>query len=137
MIRIPSRWKRLLQRLRRSRGASVAVEFGIIAPVTIMTIFGIIEFGRYYWTLVTAQEAAAVGGRYAMTHTSASDSEITAYAEASVYGADGASYSVSRDSTGGVNFVTVQAQFPFSLTIPLLLEDALTVTGTSRVPLNE
>jgi Flp pilus assembly protein TadG len=45
-----------------ARGAA-AVEFALIAPLLIATIFGVIEGARYIWTRQALQQAAFVGAR--------------------------------------------------------------------------
>lgn len=67
-------------RTRRSsdqRGAS-ALEFGLVAPIILMMIFGIIQYGYLYWSLqtakATAREAARqliVGTEWSCTHQGA------------------------------------------------------------------
>jgi Flp pilus assembly protein TadG len=44
---------------------TTAIEFGALAPVLMMTSFGIYEFGRWAWTLEALQEAASRGARCA------------------------------------------------------------------------
>ena len=50
------------------RGATMA-EFAIIAVVFFMIIFGIIEFGRLFYTHNALTDAARRGARYAVMHT--------------------------------------------------------------------
>lgn len=48
---------------RPSERGAVAVEFAILAPVLIMLVLGIIEFGRAYNTQITLSNAAREGAR--------------------------------------------------------------------------
>jgi Flp pilus assembly protein TadG len=52
------------------RGATMA-EFAIISVVFFMIIFGIIEFGRLFYTHNALTDAARRGARYAVLHDSA------------------------------------------------------------------
>ena len=49
-------------RLARDEDGNLMVEFGLIAPILVMFVFGILEFGRVLWTLnalhYSVQEAA-------------------------------------------------------------------------------
>lgn len=47
-----------LTRLRRCTRGSALVEFAILAPVFFMMLFGLIEWGRAYWTMQTLEEVA-------------------------------------------------------------------------------
>jgi Flp pilus assembly protein TadG len=48
----------------KQRGAAL-VEFAIVATVFLTMIFGVIEFGRYFWTHNALRDAARRGVRYA------------------------------------------------------------------------
>lgn len=48
------------------RRASSAAEFGLVLPLLILFLFGIIDAGRYMWTLNSAEKAAQMGVRYAV-----------------------------------------------------------------------
>jgi Flp pilus assembly protein TadG len=49
---------------KKQRGASL-VEFAIVATVFLTMIFGVIEFGRFFWTHNALRDAARRGARYA------------------------------------------------------------------------
>jgi Flp pilus assembly protein TadG len=53
---------------------TTAIEFGALAPVLMMTSFGIYEFGRWSWTLEALQEAASRGARCAAIGQAACES---------------------------------------------------------------
>lgn len=54
------------------------VEFTLVAPVMLMFIFGIIEFGRYEVATSGVDQAASAGIRFAVTHPSAYSNAATA-----------------------------------------------------------
>jgi Flp pilus assembly protein TadG len=56
-----------MRKNRRERGATMA-EFAIISVVFFMIIFGIIEFGRLFYTHNALTDAARRGARYAVLH---------------------------------------------------------------------
>jgi len=53
-----------VRRIRNERG-SVAVEFGLIAPIFFLLLFGIIDFGRAFYTVNNLATATREGARIA------------------------------------------------------------------------
>ena len=54
-----------LRRFRRETRAGAMVEFAIVAPVLILLVFGIAEFGRFFFLLNNLTNAAREGARRA------------------------------------------------------------------------
>ena len=50
----------------RNQRAAGAAEFGLVLPLLILFLFGIIDVGRYMWALNTAEKATQMGVRYAV-----------------------------------------------------------------------
>ena len=63
------------------RGAAT-VEAGLVLPLMLIFLFGILEYGRYVMTLQVMTNAARAGCRYAVTHTSAITIAGTTYGNA-------------------------------------------------------
>ena len=55
-----------MKRFRNERG-SVAVEFGLVAPIFFLLLFGIIDFGRAFYTVHDLAAAVREGARYGAT----------------------------------------------------------------------
>jgi Flp pilus assembly protein TadG len=51
-----------------ARRGTAAVEAALVLPVTLLFMFGIIEYGRYVMTLQILNAAARAGARYALSH---------------------------------------------------------------------
>ncbi|MGP4031555.1 TadE/TadG family type IV pilus assembly protein [Pseudarthrobacter sp. 1C304] len=68
---------------RASERGAVAVEFALLAPVLIMLLLGIIEFGRAYNTQVTLSNAAREGVRVMAINNSESTAKAAAKGAAS------------------------------------------------------
>ena len=50
----------------RDRSASSAAEFALVLPLLLLFLFGIIDTGRYMWTVNKAEKAAQMGVRMAV-----------------------------------------------------------------------
>jgi Flp pilus assembly protein TadG len=59
--------KRRLAARGRSRAAQSLVEFSIVAPLFFLLMFGIIDFGRLFFTQMTLQHAMREAGRFGVT----------------------------------------------------------------------
>ena len=57
---------RSLSKLLRSQQAASAVEFALVLPILLLFLLGIIDVGRYMWTLNRAEKATQMGVRYAV-----------------------------------------------------------------------
>jgi Flp pilus assembly protein TadG len=120
--------------LRRNRRGTAAIEFGFTAPMIIMALVGCIELGRAFWIRTALQFAAEETVRYAMVNTDADDATLTAHAQQRLFGLDGdeATFSVSRETVGGADFVEVRGDYPFEFIANLIPMAATTLTGVAR-----
>lgn len=59
--------------LRNDRRGSSAAEFALVLPLLILFLFGIIDIGRYMWTLNRAEKAVQMGVRYAVVSDPVAD----------------------------------------------------------------
>lgn len=57
----------------RNRRGSSAAEFGLVLPLLILFLFGIIDVGRYMWALNRAEKATQMGVRYAVVSDPVAD----------------------------------------------------------------
>lgn len=70
-----NRWRRIVNALRHDGGAS-AVEMGLILPIFLAVIFGIVDVGRMYYIFNTLNSGVQQGGRYASLNNVACNSQI-------------------------------------------------------------
>ncbi len=56
-----------LGRLIRARNGNSAVEFALVLPLFLLLTFGVLDFGRLFWTQETLSYALREAGRYAVT----------------------------------------------------------------------
>ena len=78
---MPTRRRRLcagFRALRDARAGATAVEFAILASVTLMIAFAIIELGRLAFTQYSLERAVRVGVRYAVVSGAGSTAPATA-----------------------------------------------------------
>jgi Flp pilus assembly protein TadG len=99
------------------RGGVAAVEFAIVAPLLMMVVFGIIEFGRMIMVQQILTNASREGARRAIiedaTHTEVQALVSTYLTNASVSSADVTVQPVDLSNVGFGDPVTVTVAVPF------------------------
>ena len=120
--------------LRNRRGAT-AVEFGIVAPVFLLIVFGIIEFGRAMMAWNEASQALSRAVRTVYIDPSESPDEVAARLR--TYLSDDGVLSVTAASTiiSEVNYMKISAGFPFQMIIPFSGTSAVTMKVETVAPL--
>lgn len=91
------------------RGA-VAVEFAYLAPILIMLLFGIVQFGLAMWRVSVVESAAREGARIAAL--GASEAEVTSRVQAAATGFAASELTVSSSGCSSIGedvMVTVAA----------------------------
>jgi len=114
---------------------ATAVEFAIIAPIFLMFVVGIMDFGRLFWIKSTMQYAVEQTARYAMVTPSASTAALQTYAagESTV---DGITFIAASSTVSGINFRTITASYTFSFLIPLIPVGDILLAARSATPVN-
>jgi Flp pilus assembly protein TadG len=128
---------RQLRRFVKAIDGVAAIEFALVVPVFILFCVGIFEAGRMMWIRNSIQTATEEAARYAMAHTTSTDEELVALAE-DYFGAisiDAPAFTIVRDTTGGVNFVTVTGTYTFEFEFTFFDFGNIELDGKSRVPL--
>ena len=71
----------------RSSGGSAAVEFAFVAPLLLLLLFAVVEFGRGWWAKSSLQYAAERAARFAVVCGGGcpGDAAIATYATNQVY----------------------------------------------------
>lgn len=128
---------RLFHRLAEDRRGATAVQFGLILPAFLLLIVGGLDVGRLLWTQTTLQFASEEGGRYAMTHVTATSTQLINFTRQKLVGLDKDSVTVAtaNDTVGGVIFVTISTTHQFRLVTPFLSFATVQLSGRTRVPL--
>jgi Flp pilus assembly protein TadG len=67
---------RLTRRAPRQETGVAAVETAIIAPLLLLMVIGIVEFGLYFWNTTYAQTAVSAGARTGVTQARVDDYQL-------------------------------------------------------------
>jgi Flp pilus assembly protein TadG len=122
-----------LVRLSKDEGGNPAVEFGLLAPVLLLFLFGIIEGGRMLWTLnalhYSVQEAARCASINAATCGSASQIQTFAAGRAGA-GFDPSIFTSAVSGCGN----QVSANYTMSLNVPFIMH-SISLTAQSCYPI--
>lgn len=58
--------RRFVARFVRADGGSSAAEFALVVPIFLLFLLGLIDVGRYAWSINTAEKATQTGARWAV-----------------------------------------------------------------------
>lgn len=125
----------LARAIRCSRG-SAAVEFAMIAPFLFLLIYGTIELSRFMYIRHSLQFAVDEAARFAMVRPGVTSSQVKNFATNRVESsyAYEAQFGISRDVSGGVNFIRIDANYDYTSLIHIANLGSFTVNVYSRVP---
>lgn len=129
--------RRLLAALIQCSRGAAAVEFGMVAPVLILIMMGVVEFGRLHWVRNSLEYAAEQTARWAIVNTAATDEQIKVHAEAQFDGisAGDPAVQIDRDTANGLNFLTVTVTYDFKFLVDFFGIGNLPLRSEMRVPL--
>jgi Flp pilus assembly protein TadG len=122
---------------RLGTSGATALEFALVAPVSLTLLLGTMEVGRLFWTWNTIEQGVAVAGRYAMAHPTAIASDVIAAARAGMSGIDtgDVTLTATRETVGSVTYMTVAAGYEFRF-LPLPVPTpTVALASKARVPL--
>lgn len=123
----------ILRKGLHDRSGATAVEFALILPLVLLTIFGMIEFGRMLWIRNTMEYVAETAARYGGINTTKTQAEIEAYALTKVIGIDPAGWSWAVDTQS--TYVSVSISYNYVLlTSGVLNISPVTLVATARFP---
>lgn len=118
---------------------AAAVEFGLLAPLFVLLLAGLMEFGLFIWNKHSLEFAVEETGRSVMTMSSVSEEAVATDLKARLLGVDPAAVttSVTKETVGVTTFVTIQANYTYTFVMATLLGlDPIAIETRTRVPLN-
>ncbi len=117
----------------RDNRAASALEFALTAPVFILFIFGIIEFGLLFWTQIGLQHGTEMAARCASVNPTLcpASSAIAGYAAQQAFGLDLPSQTFTYSTPACGNQVSANYTFQFPQVLNL---SPLTLTAQACFP---
>ena len=123
-----------LQQFSNDRRAVTSIEFALTAPLFILIIFGLLQFGLWIWTQFALEHATAMAARCASinTTTCGSPSQIQTYAAQQALGlyVSPSIFSYSQPSCGN----QVAASYIFPAFAPALGLPSMTLIAQACFP---
>jgi len=118
----------LRQRFRIDDAGNMAVEFAFIAPILILLIFGIVEYGRFLWIRTTIEHGVESAARYGVFQNKQYNEHAIgdwvtptkAYAAQQLFGIENLTVTVTPNivTLNGIGMVEVQATYIFTPILP-------------------
>jgi Flp pilus assembly protein TadG len=112
---------------RNERGAAL-VEFAIVATIFLTVLFGVLEFGRLFWTHNALKDAARRGARYAIVRKNDAAS-IQAVKYMVVYGDPNANPATAKPVVTGLTPANVDVAYKNFDGILLSAQATVTITN--------
>jgi Flp pilus assembly protein TadG len=124
--------RRRLSRLRRDQRGVAAVEFAMIAPIFFGLLVGIIDVGRYMWTLNTIQYAIDQGVRAGVVQKLSTD-DVTDLVKGSLAGLDAGAIDVDVADDAATLAVTAATDYAFLFPISIFMSGT-TISLRTEMP---
>jgi hypothetical protein len=112
---------------RRERGAAL-VELAIVATTFLTALFGVIEFGRFFWTHNALRDAARRGARYASVRKNDTAGQ-TAVKKLVVYGDPNANTATAKPIVSGLSMANVTLEYQNYGGLQLSSRATVSITG--------
>lgn len=125
------RWMRAARRLRRCDAGAVAIEFAIISLVMILVCLAVIEFGRGLYVRNQLSYVADYAAR--MILLDIPDSDLEAEIRERFHGGAPERLEIALPPVED-GFRAIQLSYPFTLLIPGVVGEPITVSVERRVP---
>lgn len=116
------------------RGAS-AVEFALVAPLFLMLLFAVWEFGWALHNAASVNYALEEASRELMLDPDLTAAELQTAVQNRIddIGSGSVSVTLVRSTVGGVNFAEATSTYVHEVLVPFIPQDALTLQSTVRV----
>ena len=121
-----------LFRLGRDELGTAAIEFGLVAPVFFALLLGIVDVGRYMWTLNSIQYAIDEAVRAGVVQQ-LSDEDVTSLVKDSLHGLNPNGVNVAVDSGTSTLSITAGATYAFLFPISSVMSST-TINLRTEMP---
>lgn len=123
------------KRFCRDRSGASAVEFALVAPLFIMLLFAIWEFGWALHNAASVSYALEQASRELMLDPDVTAAELQADVQGRIddIGSGTVSVTLVRSTVGDVNYAEATSTYVHELLVPFVPQDALTLQSTVRV----
>jgi Flp pilus assembly protein TadG len=124
------------RRLRHDEAGTTAIEFAVIAPVLILLVLAILQFGLALQIRSEMGQAAARAVRHVMLNPDANDTEFKAPVFKSLDSYDSRKLNVTAGqvTVGNTVFRTISVSYDLSISLPGSSLDLVTLTVFRRTP---
>lgn len=128
--------RRKIRHLWKNTDGAMAVEFAIILPVFVLSLFGTMELGNLLYAKSTLQHGIETAGRYAMVHTDATITEIKAEAvsRSMELGALSPTFTITQSTIDGIPFSLITVAGEYTMMTPLFSGETINITSQISVP---
>jgi Flp pilus assembly protein TadG len=127
---------RATYRLFRDRRGGVAMEFGLVIPIFLALVLGVVEFSRVLAVRSSLQYGVEEAARYAMVRQTLDAAKLTTIVKDRVAASDTENVTValSDETTQGVKYWKISASYSVTLITSFFGVGPITLTGASRIP---
>jgi Flp pilus assembly protein TadG len=126
------------KRFTSNQSGAVAIEFAIVSTIMITVMLGVVEFGRGLNVRNQLAQAADAGTRHLLVNSALPNADLEARLRAAFFAADPKDLSITlaEETVGDLKFRRIDMSYPFTPLVPNLLNSAITVSLSRRVPLS-
>jgi Flp pilus assembly protein TadG len=136
---VPRANRRARHAFLRCQEGLAAVEFALVAPILVLVLLGVMEFGIFAWNRHSLEFAVEETARSVMTKTAVTDGEVAADIKARVSGIPPESLAteVVQETVGVTKFVTLNISYTYNFFLlgNLVGLEPVVLHSKTRVPL--
>lgn len=123
------------KRFLRARDGASAVEFALVAPMFLMLLFAVWEFGWALHNAASVNYALEEASRQLMLNPSMTAAQLQADVQDRIddIGSGTVTVTLQRSTVGDVNFAEATSTYVHEVLVPFVPRDALTLQSTVRV----
>jgi len=122
---------KFVQILRADQRGAAAVEFAMAAPIFLVLLFGVMQFGMMFQASNGLQQAVEVGARFATIYPRPTDAAIQAKVLANTYGLDPdliTPPTITHGTRNGMPFVDISMTYDYTINLMLFQPPAIPLT---------